>query len=206
MNKFLRVILILVIILAVIVGCLAFMAPKEVTVSRSTAVINAPQSVVFEQMTHFKAWPHWSPWHEMDPDMTITYTGTDGEAGSAYHWVGTEEKKMGSGDMTLVAIKGDSMQYHLQFLKPWKSEADGYLIAQDLGNGTTKATWMFHTVPKFPGSIFLVFMDMDKMLGKDFEHGLDNLKKYAEAQSKAASPTNTSRSNDTAVAKPAHHP
>lgn len=178
--KFLRVLIIIIVILAVIVGILSLVAPKEVTVSRS-ATINAPKDVVFNHMSHFKDWDKWSPWHEMDPNMTITFKGEDGTVGSGYHWVGTEEKKTGEGEMTNTGLSGDTMKYSLNFLKPFKSTADGMFIAEDAGNGMTKATWQFHTKPTFPGNIFALFMNMDKMLGKDFEHGLDNLKKLAEA-------------------------
>jgi len=180
LMKFLRVLIIIPVILAVIVGILALVAPKEVAVTRS-ATINAPRDVVFANMTHFKNWDKWSPWHEMDPNMKITYMGEDGTPGSGYHWVGSEGKDMGEGEMTNSGISGDTMRYKLSFLKPWKSEADGMFIAEDAGNGMTKATWHFHTKPTFPGNIFALFMDMDKMLGKDFQHGLDNLKKLAEA-------------------------
>lgn len=178
--KFLRVLIIIIVILAVILGILALIAPKEVTVTRSTT-INAPKNVVFDHITHFKDWTKWSPWFEMDPNSKITYSGEDGAVGSSYHWVGTDEKKTGEGEMTNTGISGDTMKYTLNFMKPWKSEADGMLVVEDAGNGMSKATWQFHMKPKFPGNIFALFMDMDKMLGKDFDHGLENLKKLSEA-------------------------
>lgn len=180
MKKFLRALLILIVILAVFIGIRLAMAPKTVTVQRST-IIKAPRSAVFAQMTHFKNWPNWNPWYEIDPKMAMTYIGTDGEVRSGYHWVGTKEKETGEGEITTTGLNGDTMKYHLSFMKPWKSEADGYLIAKDNGNGTTEATWVFTMPNKFPGSLFTLFMDMDKALGKDFSRGLELLKNYTES-------------------------
>lgn len=177
MKKFLKVLLILILIVIVIVGILAAIAPKTILVQRSTT-IKGSKSAVFAQMTHFKNWPNWSPWYEMDTTVKMTYFGNDGEPGSGYHWAG-DPKKSGEGEITNLALNGDSMQFGLKFIKPWTSEATGYLVASDSG-GVTKATWIFTMDNKFPHSVFSVIFNMDKMLGKDFEHGLDKMKQYVE--------------------------
>ncbi|PZF73279.1 SRPBCC family protein [Taibaiella soli] len=178
MKKFLKVLLILIVIVIVIVGILAAIAPKTILVQRSTT-IKGSKSAVFAQMTHFKNWPNWSPWYEMDTAVQMTYFGNDGEVGSGYHWVG-DPKKSGEGEITNQNLNGDSMQFSLKFIKPFKSEATGYLVATDSG-GMTNATWIFIMDNSFPHSIFSSIFSMDKMLGKDFEHGLDKMKQYVES-------------------------
>lgn len=178
MKKFLKVLLILLVIVIVIVGILAAIAPKTIIVQRST-LIKGSKSAVFAQMTHFKNWPNWSPFYEMDTAVKMTYFGNDGEVGSGYHWVG-DTKKSGEGEITNTALNGDSMQFALKFVKPWESNATGYFVAADTG-GMTKATWIFTMDNKFPHSVFSVIFNMDKMLGKDFEHGLEKMKNYVES-------------------------
>ncbi len=65
-------------------------------------------------------------------------------------------------------------------MKPWKSESDAYIKVYDVGNGSTKVTWGFSGKNKFPVSIMMLFMNMDKSVGKDFEQGLSDLKSIME--------------------------
>lgn len=170
-------ILILVVIVAVIV--LGIIEPKDVTIQRNT-IIKADKGYVFDEVSKFKNWPHWSPWFAADSTIKVTYQGEDGQPGSSYHWVG-DEKKTGEGDMRNTGIKDGEMDFKISFIKPFKSEATGMLQTTDAGNGETKVTWTMHSHMNFPMNAVLACMNMDKMVGKDFEHGLANLKAYAEA-------------------------
>lgn len=73
------------------------------------------------------------------------------------------------------------VQSHLRFIRPWASESDAYLRLEEAG-GQTRVTWGFSGVNPFPFNIMMLFMNMDKMIGKDFEEGLSNLKKLIEEQ------------------------
>ena len=169
---------VLLVVIAAAVVIFMFVEPTEVTVTR-TIMIKAPKEAVFAKMSHFKQWPQWSPWYKLDTTAKIDYTGTDGEAGSSYHWVGND--KIGEGTMTSKAVTGGRMDYHLDFVKPFESKADGYFKVEDTV-GMTKATWSFTTHMSRPMNAMQVFMNMDKMLGKDFENGLNNLKTLVEVQ------------------------
>ncbi len=176
MKKVLRFVLILVIAIIAAVCILGLIEPNDVTVTRST-LIKAPKEAVFEQIVMFKNWPHWSPWYQMEPTVALTYSGTDGQPGSSYNWVG---KKTGQGEMKNLAVNGTKLDFMVSFLKPFKSEAKGILEATDTA-GMTKATWTFSSHSPFPMNAMMAFMNMDKMLGKDFENGLANMKAYVEA-------------------------
>ncbi len=187
MKKILKFILILVILLIVGLLIAALVMPNDITVTRS-ALITAPKEAVFEQMVKFKNWPHWSPFYEMDTTATLMYSGEDGTEGSYYTW---ESKKddVGSGKMANKGVSGTKFDYHLDFYKPFESQADGYFSASDSAGGT-KATWSFSTHMPFPMNALQVFpfMDMKKMLGESFDKGLAKMKAYVESNPGTAAP------------------
>ena len=167
---------ILVGIVALIV-ILGVIAPKTYDVSRSI-VIKKPLADVYNYLKFIKNQDQWSPWAEKDPDMKKTFTGTDGEVGFISAWVGN--KDVGSGEQELTGfIENKEVASQLRFLKPWKSTSDAYLRVEETEGGT-KVIWGFSGVNKFPISIMMLFMNMDKAVGGDFEQGLAKLKKVLE--------------------------
>lgn len=178
MKKLLRFVGILLVTLLVIFVVLGLMGPKELTVTRSV-VINAPKDAVWEQMVKFKNWPNWSPWIELDPTTQLSYSGTDGQVGSAYHWIGSKDKNTGEGDMTNKGVEGTTLNFEVHFMKPFDNTATGTLSATDTA-GSTKATWVFNVHMNFTFRAFAMIMNMEKELGEEFMRGLNNMKKYVE--------------------------
>ena len=111
--------------------------------------------------------------------MQKKFTGTDGEVGAISYWNGNKEVGEGEQEITKI-IEGERVEGELRFLKPWKSKSDCYLTVDDSNNGKTIVTWGFSGTNKFPMSIMMLFMNMDKMVGKDFEEGLESLKSKLE--------------------------
>lgn len=175
--KILRFLGILILVLVVIVLVLGLVMPKDVVVTRSTS-INAPKDVVFNQVVNFKNWPNWSPWLEKDPNTQLEYSGTDGQAGSGYKWKGGKET--GEGEMTASAVKDGEMDYDLHFIKPMEGKSTGSFIVADSG-GMSKVTWTMNMHMSFPMNAMGIFFNPDKMVGKDFERGLERMKTYCEA-------------------------
>lgn len=174
MNTLLYILIALVLLIVI----LALIAPKSYTVSRSIT-INKPIAEVYNYLKFVKNQDHWSPWQERDPDMKKTFTGTDGEVGFISAWE-SDHKQVGSGEQEIVGLKeNEEINTHLRFLKPFKSESDAYIRVED-ADGATKVTWGFSGNNKFPMSIFMLFMNMDKAVGTDFEQGLSKLKKVLE--------------------------
>lgn len=164
------------IVLLIIV--LAMIAPKSYNVSRSIE-IDQPRAVVFDNLRYLKNHDQWSPWNKKDPNMEKKFTGTDGEVGAISYWNGN--KDVGEGEQELKKIEdGHRIESELRFLKPWKSTSDAYLVTEDSSNGGTKVTWGFSGKNKFPFSIMMLFMNMDKAVGGDFEEGLASLKAILE--------------------------
>ncbi|NER10990.1 Polyketide cyclase / dehydrase and lipid transport [Muriicola jejuensis] len=171
----------IILVLVAVILFLALIAPKSYDVNRSI-VISRPRSEVFNYLKSLKKMDEWSPWAKKDPNMEKKFTGTDGEVGAISYWNGN--KDVGEGEQEITAIEeGKRVEGELRFLKPWKSTSDCYLITEDAPDSSTKVTWGFKGKNKFPMSIMMLFMNMDKAVGKDFEEGLSNLKTKLERDS-----------------------
>lgn len=163
--------------LFIVVAILHFLAPKNYNVYRSIS-IKKPLPEVFTYLKSLKNQDEWSPWAEKDPTMNKTFTGIDGEVGFISAWVGN--KDVGEGEQELTGIEENKeIKSQLRFLKPFKSTSDAYLKVEEEGKGT-KVIWGFSGTNKFPMTIMMLFMNMDKMIGKDFEYGLNKLKGILE--------------------------
>ncbi|WP_339611676.1 SRPBCC family protein [uncultured Planktosalinus sp.] len=173
--------MIILYILAAIVALfivLSFLAPKNYHVYR-TIRVNRPLSEVFQYIKYLKNQDDWSPWDKKDPDMKKTYTGTDGTVGFKSHWEGNKQVGEGEQEITNI-IENEKMESQLRFLKPWKSQSDAYIKIEKVDETTTVVTWGFSGENKPPANIFMLFFNMDKTIGKDFEEGLENLKNQLE--------------------------
>lgn len=146
---------------------------KDYDVSRSI-IIAAPVEVVWQEVKYFKNWEKWSPWYAKDSLMELTYMGEDGNIESSYSW---KSEELGSGEIKNVGMtENEEFLYHTHFLEPWESESDGYITLKQVEGGT-EVTWGFKGVIKGISSLFI---NLDKMVGPDFEAGLASLKLVAE--------------------------
>ena len=171
------VFLYIVVAILFIVIVIALIAPKSYDVSRNI-IVNKPLPEVFLYLKSLKNQGNWSPWAEKDPNMNKTFKGTDGEVGFVSAWIGNKE--VGEGEQEITGVVENEVVYsQLRFLKPFKSTSDAYLKVEKEGEGT-KVTWGFSGNNKFPMSIMMLFMNMDKAIGKDFEYGLNKLKGILE--------------------------
>jgi len=172
-----NILLYILIGLVLLIIVLAIIAPKSYDVSRSVQ-INKSLPEVFSYLKSLKNQDNWSPWAEKDPDMKKTFTGVDGEAGCISAWEGNKE--VGSGEQEMMeVIENEIIRSQLRFLKPFKSTSDAYLKVSTKDAGT-EVIWGFSGNNKFPISIMMLFMNMDKAVGKDFEQGLSKLKRLLE--------------------------
>jgi effector-binding domain-containing protein len=162
--------------IAVLYLILALFGPKQVKVERQVT-INKPQGTVMAKMSDFKFFhDKWSPWTELDPEMKTTYEGTPGEVGHHYTWSGN--KDVGSGEMRIESIQGDSIVQKLTF--EGEGDAKAYHIIKD-SSGVSKITWgMVFDVGFFFRPVML-FMNMDKMMGDMYDKGLAKLKTEMES-------------------------
>lgn len=174
MSTFLYIVMGIVLFIII----LGIIAPKTYEVNRSI-VINKPLSEVFRYLKYLQNQEDWSPWAERDPDMKRTFTGTDGEIGFVSGWE-SDNRQVGTGEQEITGIDEDKeLRSQLRFLKPFKSQSDAYMRVAH-ADGGTQVTWGFAGNNKFPISIMMLFMNMEKAIGGDFEQGLAKLKTTLE--------------------------
>ena len=144
-----------------------------------TETIAAPPEDVFQRVGNLERWDNFSPWADMDPDMTKTYAGEPGAVGSTYHWTGN--RKVGEGNMTITESEpNERVVLDLKFIKPFRSESVTELELSPSGDGT-EVTWRMTGANTFMvKAMSLIGKSMDKMVGPDFEKGLTKLKTVTE--------------------------
>jgi len=173
-----EILIYIIVVLIAVIGILGIIAPKKLEVNRSI-IINKSLSETFQYLRLIRNQDHWSPWKKKDPNLEQSYNGTDGEVGFVAKWKGN--KDVGEGEQEILSIiENESINTQLRFFKPWKSESIGHFVLGKVDENHTLVTWGFSGKNKFPFNIFMLFMNMDKTLGKDFEEGLVNLKQLLE--------------------------
>jgi len=147
------------------------------TVQRSTTIAASPDEV-YSHLVDFRKWANWSPWDEMDPDMSRTYSGADSGVGAHYAWSGNRKEGQGSMEIT-DAKQGAKVDIALEFLKPFKASSTTEFTLTP-GDAGTVVGWAMTGQKTLMTRVMGVFRSMDKMVGPDFEKGLANLKAAAE--------------------------
>jgi uncharacterized protein YndB with AHSA1/START domain len=169
-------------IIAVIVAAAYFLIraaqkPDRFRIARSIR-INAPAAAVYQHIASMERFKAWSPWQDKDPGMKQTLGGPADGVGSWMEWSGNG--KVGQGRMEVVSAEPPArLAYKLSFLKPMKAENMAEFTLTESG-GETDVTWAMTGDSPFMSKLFDAVMNMDKMVGRDFEQGLAKLKKVVE--------------------------
>lgn len=165
--------------LAILVAVLLVLAstkPNTVHYERST-VIGAPPDRILPHLIDFRNWISWSPWEKVDPNLKRSYSGAASGVGAKYAWEGGS--KAGTGTMEILEVSNTGVKIDLRFIKPWKAECIAQFHFNPQPDGT-QVRWTMDGPNSFMGKLFSLFMDMDKLIGKDFETGLAGLKGEVE--------------------------
>lgn len=177
--KVLKILAVVVLVLAVAIAALVFLAPADYKVEREIT-INKPRAEVFAYAKILKNQNEWGPWVKQDPNIKLSYKGTDGEVGFVSSWESTMEN-VGVGEQEIKKIEdGKRIDSELRFKKPFESTSQAYMTMEDAGPGQTKVRWGFTGSMPRPMNLLLLVMNMDKEVGKDFEAGLAGLKTILE--------------------------
>lgn len=139
--------------------------------------IEAPAATVHDLVSDYHRWVEWSPWEGIDPNLQRTYSGPDSGVGAHYAWVGN--KKVGSGTMETTADSPSRIDIRLEFTAPWKAVNDTTFEFAET-SGTTRVTWTMTGQHEGLRGFIMRLMPMDKVVGRDFEKGLAQLKATAE--------------------------
>src|SRR3978361_1236899 len=176
----LEVITIIAVILAVAIAVVLILAatkPDRFSVRREITV-QAPAEKIFPLINDFHRWVAWSPWEHRDPALKRTYSGTESGKGAIYGWDGN--KNVGSGRMEILeSTLPSKIVIQLDFFKPFEGHNTAEFTMLPQGD-TTNLTWTMTGPAVFMSKVMQVFMNLDRMIGRDFETGLANLKKLTE--------------------------
>ncbi|GAC68202.1 SRPBCC family protein [Gordonia soli] len=146
------------------------------TVARSITVAAAPDTV-HALIDDLHEWRKWSPWEGVDPDLQRTYSGADRGVGARYAWSGN--RKAGKGDMAIVSDSPTDVDIRVVFEKPMKSTSTSSFRLAPSGS-STEVTWTMTGQHSLFSRVAAPLGIFDKLLGKDFEKGLAQLKVAAE--------------------------
>lgn len=162
--------------LLVVLG-LAASQPDELFVERQ-ANIAAPPAVVYGYINDLHHFTEWSPWQKRDPAMQTSFEGPGAGAGAIYAWQGNRE--VGTGRLTITDSVPDSkVEMRLEFSEPFAATDHVRFKLTPTPEGT-RVSWAMTGTNDFMSKVLSVFVDMDKMVGRDFEKGLAELKRLAE--------------------------
>jgi len=168
-----------VVVLVVVLVVFIATRPSTFHIERSTKIA-APPELIFGLIDDFRKWQDWSPWEKLDPAMKKTHSGAPSGTGAIYSWTGNDD--VGEGRMTITSSKPpEQVQIKLEFLKPWEATNTTTFTVKS-GDGGANVTWAMDGNNNFASKAFGLFMDMDAMIGKDFEKGLSAMKALAEAK------------------------
>ena len=174
----LDIILILAAIAVIIFIIVAAMQPSDFRITR-TGTITAPASAVFTQVNDLHKWDAWSPWAKLDPEAKNSFEGPSSGIGAIMSWAGNN--KVGQGSMTIMESRPDEfISFKLEFLKPFKAtNTSEFTFTSE--NDQTTVTWSMYGKNNFMGKVIGLIMSCEKMVGGQFEKGLEALKSVVEA-------------------------
>lgn len=175
--KILKTIGLIILLLIASLLITALFTNKDYAVTRNIQ-INKPKQVVFDYLKLLKNQDNWSVWSKMDPKQIKTYEGTDGTVGFISKWKGDVT---GEGQQKIIAIdEGNKIDYELKFIKPFESTSPTSMFTTTISDSVTDVKWTMSGHMAYPSNAMLLFMNMEKQLGTDFEVGLKSLKGILE--------------------------
>jgi len=172
-----------VVIIVALAAVLAYAATKPDTfrLMRATTV-KAPPEKIFPLLNDLRSFATWSPYEKKDPAMKRSYGGAASGKGATYEWDG--DKNVGQGRLTIADSSAPSkVTMDLDFVRPWEAHNIVEFTLEPKGdttNATTTVTWAMHGPAPYMAKVMHVFLNMNRMVGDDFEIGLANLKALAE--------------------------
>ena len=178
-----KILIVLAALAAIVVLFLIVVAmqPSEFRVTRSASVATGPAEV-FPHVNELRKWDAWSPWTKLDPNAKNSFEGPAAGTGAAMTWAGNNE--VGEGRMTITESRPNELvRFRLEFYKPMAGTSDAEFTFKPQGN-QTEVTWTMTGKNNFIAKAMCMVMNMDKMIGGQFEQGLASLKSIAEGPTK----------------------
>jgi hypothetical protein len=150
---------------------------ESTTIVRSITIDALPHEIA-PHIADLHRWVDWSPWEGQDPELKRTYTGTPGSVGSTYEWNGN--RKAGAGTMTITRALPTEVDVDLRFTAPFKSTSTVDFRLVETGS-STQVVWTMTSPQNLMARVMRIFINMEKLIGTDFEKGLTKLKTVVES-------------------------
>ena len=177
--KWLKRIVIVVLVIVSIPMIIALFVKKEYTVERVVR-IEKPTNEVFDYLVLLKNQDEFSVWAKIDPSMETYYEGIDGTVGFMAGWK-SDNPDAGHGEQTILEIiPNERISYELKFIEPFQSVSYAHLNLNKINDTSTQVIWTFEGKTPYPFNIMFLFLDFEAMIGGDLESGLKNLKAILE--------------------------
>lgn len=167
-------------VIALLVGGVLILAatrPDTFRVQR-TAIVQAPADKIYPLISDLRQFNTWNPYEKKDPNIVGAYSGPATGPGAAYAFTGN--KDVGKGAIRITSATPEVVRMDLVMLEPFEADNRVEFRIEPAGSAT-KVTWALEGKAPFVAKVIHLFLDMDSMVGKDFESGLAGLKKLAEA-------------------------
>jgi hypothetical protein len=178
MTIFINILLVIAAIIVIFL-IIALLVKKDFTLEKQV-VINRPKADVFNYLKLIKNQEYYSVWVMKDTNIKIVYTGTDGTVGFTSSWT-SNDKNVGIGEQQIIQMNdGESMEVEIRFKKPFEAINYAHTTVTAISTAQTKVSNLFYGKSKFPMNVMNLFMD--KLVGKDMQQNMENLKKNLEQQ------------------------
>lgn len=178
MNIILIILLVIVALVALLL-IIALFTKKDYVIEREV-VVKKPKSDVFKYVKFIKNQDYYSKWVMRDHIMRKSYSGTDGTQGFIYAW-DSDQKDAGKGEQEIKRIvDNEQIATEIRFERPFKNVSQALMVVKDAGSDHTNIKWSFASSMKYPLNAMLLFIDFEKLLGKDMESSLVRLKGILE--------------------------
>ena len=172
---------ILLAIIAIVASILLIASRKPDTFrcERRTMIKAAPEAI-YTHLRDLRLWSRWSPWARKDPSMRMEFSDPAIGLGAWQSWAGNGQ--VGSGKMIISADEPvRRIEYRLEFLAPFKATNFAELVLMPRADGT-EVMWSMHGPAPLLSKVMDLLMNMDKMIGRDFDAGLANLAEIVEGR------------------------
>ena len=176
-----KTVLLVVAALLVVFLIIVALQSDDYRVSRSIPIAATP-AAVFAHVNDLHKFQEWNPWAKVDPQCKNTFEGPAAGKGAIMRWAGNND--VGEGSMTIAESRpGELVLFDMEYIKPFAGKNQGEITFAAQGSQTV-VTWANFGKKNFISKAVCLFMNMDKMIGGQFENGLADLKTIAEAEAK----------------------
>lgn len=175
--KVLKVLGILLLVVVVIWLIASLILPKEMNVAVEET-IDAPKSVVWDNISTYEKADNWSPWYDVDPNMKVTFEGESGAVGSSMSWSGN--KDVGSGKMTLTNTDMENGIIENNVKHDFGEGNSKMQLTEE--DGKTKVSFTYNEKQGVPWNVMGALFGAEKMMTEMFKKELGLLKGIAEKE------------------------